>query len=375
MHNKILQTRELGLINSPASPQKSRLSIKPVLTIIATALIAAGCATTSSAPPSLVEARATVSSASSNPNVLANAPLELKRANDALARAEQSQIKGEAIDVDHNAYIATQRARTAVAAGDAKAAEDQIKLAEIERERARADAREREAQRAQVVASNARADARDARADANFQREQAANAQAQTASAQQQALVARRDAANSASDAATAQAQAATAQNQVATAQSQAATAQNQAAASDAYAASLSRQLVVLDALKTERGMVITLGDVLFEFNRADVKPTSRARMSQLADFMMQYPDRRVSIEGHTDNIGTPAYNTELSQRRAEAVKSQLVGMGIAGDRISTVGYGKNFPVASNDTDTNRAINRRVEVVISEPGQSVRSRA
>lgn len=374
MNKKSLRSRELIPVISPALPRKSHLSIRPVLTIIATALIAAGCATTSSAPPSLLEARATVNSASSNPNVLANAPLELKRANDALARAEQSQIKGESIDVDHNAYIATQRARTAVAAGDAKAAEDQIKLAEIERERTRANAREREAQRAQAAASNARADARDARADANFQRDQAANAQAQTASAQQQALIARRDAANSASDAAAAQAQAANAQNQVATAQNQAATAQSQAAASDAYAASVARQLVVLEALKTERGMVITLGDVLFEFNRADVKSTSNARMSQLADFMKQYPDRRVSIEGHTDNIGTPAYNTELSQRRADAVKSQLVGMGIAGDRISTVGYGKNFPVASNDTDTNRAINRRVEVVISEPGQSVRSR-
>ena len=131
---------------------------------------------------------------------------------------------------------------------------------------------------------------------------------------------------------------------------------------------------MVLEALKTERGMVITLGDVLFEFNRAEVKPSARARMSQLADFMKQYPDRRVSIEGHTDSIGSVAANAELSQRRADAVKSQLVDMGVSGDRVTTIGYGKNFPVASNDTDTNRAINRRVEVVISEPGKTVRSR-
>jgi outer membrane protein OmpA-like peptidoglycan-associated protein len=347
MNMKTLLTRESGLVLTP------NLSRKSSLTIMAVALITAGCASTSSAPPSLVEARANVSSAASNPNVLANAPLELKRANDALARAEQSQVKGDEVDVDHNSYIATQRARTAMAGGNAKAAEDQIKLAELERERARGDAREREAQRAQVAASNARADARDARADANFQRDQAANAQAQTAGAQQQALIAQRDAANSASDAAAAK---------------------NQAAASDAHAASLSRQLAVLEALKTERGMVITLGDVLFEFNRSEVKPTAQARMSQLADFLKQYPDRRVSIEGHTDNIGALDYNTELSQRRAEAIKSQLVGMGVTGDRIATVGYGKSFPVASNDTDTNRAINRRVEVVISEPGQVVRSR-
>jgi outer membrane protein OmpA-like peptidoglycan-associated protein len=96
--------------------------------------------------------------------------------------------------------------------------------------------------------------------------------------------------------------------------------------------------------------------------------------MTQLADFLKQYPDRRISIEGHTDNIGSAAYNGELSQRRAEAIKSQLVGLGIANERISTVGYGKDFPVAANDSDTNRAINRRVEVVVFESGQSVVSR-
>ena len=305
---------------------------KPLLTLAMAALVAAGCASVSTPPPALVEARGAVNAAAANPNVLANAPLELKKANEALGRADQALAKGDDVDVNHNAYLATQRARTAIAAGNAKASEDLIKTAEVERERARADAREREAQRARSSAASARADARDARADANSQREQ-------TAVAQQQA-----------------------------------ANATGQAAAAEARAAGLERQLLALEALKTDRGMVITLGDVLFEFNRAEVKPSAQARMAQLADFLKQYPDRRVSIEGHTDNIGTAAYNTELSQRRAEAIKSQLIGLGIASDRIATVGYGKDFPVASNDTDTNRAINRRVEVVISEPGQTVRSR-
>ena len=261
---------------------------KPLLTLLMLSLIAAGCASVSAPPPALVEARNTVSTAASDPNVLANAPLELKKANDALARA---------------------------------------------------DAREREARRATTAANIAQAAARDAQADENVQR-------AQTAVAQQQA----------------------------ANANDQAASAQAQAAAAEARAASLQRQLAVLEALKTDRGLVITLGDVLFEFNRAEVKPSAQARMGQLADFLRQYPDRRVSIEGHTDNIGTAAYNNELSQRRAEAIRSQLIGLGIASERISTVGYGKDFPVAANDTDTNRAINRRVEVVISEPDQMVRSR-
>ena len=305
---------------------------KPLLTMLMAALVAAGCASVSAPPPALVEARSAVNAAAANPNVLANAPVELKKANEALSRADQALAKGDDVDVNHNAYLATQRARTAIAAGNAKASEDLIKAAEVDRERARADAREREAQRARSSAASAQADARDARADANSQREQ-------TAVAQQQA-----------------------------------ANATGQAAAAEARAAGLERQLLALEALKTERGMVITLGDVLFEFNRAEVKASAQARMAQLADFLKQYPDRRVSIEGHTDNIGTANYNAELSQRRAEAIKSQLIGLGIASDRISTVGYGKDFPVAANDTDTNRAINRRVEVVISEPGQTVRSR-
>ena len=312
---------------------------KPLLTLLMLPLIAAGCASVSAPPRALIEARNTVSTAASDPNVLANAPLELKKANDALARADQALAKGDDIDVNHNAYLATQRARTAIAAGNAKASEDLIKTAQVERERARADAREREARRATTAANIAQAAARDAQADANVQR-------AQTAIAQQQA----------------------------ANANDQAASAQAQAAAAEARAASLQRQLAALEALKTDRGMVITLGDVLFEFNRAEVKASAQTRMAQLADFLRQYPDRRVSIEGHTDNIGTAAYNNELSQRRAEAIRSQLIGLGIASERISTVGYGKDFPVASNDTDTNRAINRRVEVVISEPGQMVRSR-
>lgn len=312
---------------------------KPLLLILVAALVVAGCASVSAPPSALVEARNTVNAAAADPNVLANAPLELKKANDALARADRALAKGEDAEVNHNAYLATQRARTAIAAGNAKASEDLIKMAEVERERARADAREREARRATASAAIAQADARDARADANIQR-------TQTAVAQQQA----------------------------ANASDQAAAAQAQAAAAEARAASLERQLAALEALKTDRGLVITLGDVLFEFNRAEVKPGAQARMAQLSDFLKQYPDRRVSIEGHTDNIGSASYNMELSLRRAESIRGQLIGLGISPERISTVGYGKDFPVAANDTDTNRAINRRVEVVISEPGQVVRSR-
>ena len=94
-----------------------------------------------------------------------------------------------------------------------------------------------------------------------------------------------------------------------------------------------------------------------------------------MANFLKKYPDRGVSIEGRADNIGSAVYNSELSQRRADAIKSQLVIFDIAPERISTIGCGKDFLVAANDTDTNCAISRHMEVAFSEAGQTARSRS
>lgn len=330
------------------------MNAKPLLTAMTVALLAAGCASVSTPPSALVEARSTVRTAETNPDVLASAPLELKKATDSLARANMALANRDPeVEVNHHAYMATQRARTAIAVGTAKAGEDLIRTAEVERERVRSEAREIEAQRARSAAVAANADARAARADADVQRNQTAVAQQQAFAAQQQAS---------------------TAQREASTAAEQAVAAQALAASAVARSEILERQLAALEANKTERGLVITLGDVLFEFNRAEVKSTAQARLAHLANFLREYPDRRVSVEGHTDSIGSASYNAELSQRRAEAIKSQLVGLGVSPDRITTTGYGKEFPVAANDTDTNRAINRRVEVVIFEAGQPVRLR-
>ena len=129
-----------------------------------------------------------------------------------------------------------------------------------------------------------------------------------------------------------------------------------------------------LEATTVDRGRVVTLGDVLFEFNRAEVRPTAQARLAKLADFLKQYPERKILIEGHTDNVGSAAYNDELSTRRAESIRRELALLGVLSDRMTTIGYGKDFPIAANDSDTSRALNRRVEVYISETDQPVRPR-
>jgi len=127
----------------------------------------------------------------------------------------------------------------------------------------------------------------------------------------------------------------------------------------------LQRQLADLNAKTTERGLVVTLGDVLFETGKSDLKENAIVNVSKLSAFLTQYPDRTVAIEGHTDSVGSEDYNLGLSQRRANAVQQFLVSQGIAPNRLTAIGKGENFPVASNETSSGRQMNRRVEVIIS----------
>lgn len=129
----------------------------------------------------------------------------------------------------------------------------------------------------------------------------------------------------------------------------------------------LQKQLDAMNAKATDRGLVITLGDVLFDTARSDLKSSATMHLSKLSAFLTQYVDRTVAIEGYTDNIGTEDYNFGLSQRRADAVKTYLVGQGINSSRLSTSGKGEGAPVASNESAAGRQQNRRVEVIIANP--------
>jgi OmpA-OmpF porin, OOP family len=132
-------------------------------------------------------------------------------------------------------------------------------------------------------------------------------------------------------------------------------------------AEALAEQLKELQAKQTERGIVLTLGDVFFDVDRAELKPGAQHNLYRLVEFMKQNPDRSVLIEGHTDSTGSPGYNLDLSQRRAESVRRFLERQGIESSRIGTRGYGLDHPIASNDTMAGRQQNRRVEIVILEP--------
>jgi outer membrane protein OmpA-like peptidoglycan-associated protein len=106
----------------------------------------------------------------------------------------------------------------------------------------------------------------------------------------------------------------------------------------------------------------IILRGVHFDFNKSDIRPDSRPILNEAAEILKENPGVRISVEGHTDAIGSDAYNDKLSLRRAEAVFRYLVNQGIPPERMDVTGYGKRRPVASNDTDSGRAQNRRVEL-------------
>jgi outer membrane protein OmpA-like peptidoglycan-associated protein len=132
----------------------------------------------------------------------------------------------------------------------------------------------------------------------------------------------------------------------------------------------LQHQYEALAAKQTERGMVLTLGDVLFDTAQATLKPGAATTIERLATFLNQNTGTRIRIEGHTDSVGTEAYNEELSRRRAQAVADALTDRGIARDRIDVAARGEGFPVVGNETAAGRQQNRRVEIVFSNPSGS-----
>jgi outer membrane protein OmpA-like peptidoglycan-associated protein len=329
------------------------------MTLIAVAILS-GC---SSIPQnsSLTEAHGSYDRARTNPQVTNLAPLELKEAGDSLAKADTALSKGESeATVTQLAYIAKQQVGIAQETAKRKTSELAVTNASAKRDQVRLEARTAEADAAkqQVAIVQETADQQAAALTA-------ASAKAGRDQVRLEAKTAEADAAK----------------RQAAIAQ---ATADQQAAALTAASAKAERdqaliaqqeiQLKELDAKKTARGMVITLGDVLFSTNKAQLASGGMHNMQKLADFLKQYPQQKVLVEGYTDSTGSNSHNQELSDRRANAVRTALLDMGTSSDRVTTRGYGEAFPVASNDTAASRQLNRRVEIILSDANGNIAPR-
>jgi outer membrane protein OmpA-like peptidoglycan-associated protein len=281
----------------------------------------AGCASAPKSNATLEQARAAVQEAESDPNVTKYAPTDLDRARKLLINAEGSAKERGADDKtsSHYAYLATQMARIAGQRAHEQVATARIKAGEGERQQILLSARENEA-------DNAVAQARAAQSQAEAARNEAQNAQAQLTQAQ-------------------------------------------------AESQRLAAQLENMQASQTSRGIVLTLQDVLFDTGKAQLKSGAERSLDQIAAFLGEHPERSVQVEGFTDSQGTDEYNLELSQSRADAVAMAIIKRGIDAQRVRAMGYGEEYPKASNANAGSRQLNRRVEIIVSNGNQAIPGRS
>ncbi len=273
---------------------------------ITSALALAALAACGSPPrvnAALDDARVRYQQAASDPAIARTAEVDLRRAQRALQQGSDGLRDGaDPTVVDHYAYLAKRRTEAALESNRIALAEQAVTDATRTRDQIVIESRTREAEAARRLAEQRLSTVE--------------QSQQQTASAQQRARM-------------------------------------------------LERQLAELKARQTERGMVLTLGDVLFDTGRAQLKPGAARTLDQLATFLQENPERTVQIEGYTDATGTDSFNQTLSENRASAVKSALMDRGVAITRVAARGFGEANPVATNGTAAGRQRNRRVEVVIS----------
>lgn len=315
------------------------MNLRLLLGVLASVLITVGCATQPERIDELERARAAVAAIDRDPMAEQVAGAEVEQAKEELARAEQLFDRNEdLVLIRHYAYLATRHAEIAEErVGEAKA-RAAIEESEAERNEVLLQARSMEAQRAEREADLATAEAREAQALAELRGEQAEDA---------------RELAERRGEMAEYNAQVAMMERQ-------------RANALEKEAKELEASLQELEAEQTERGLVLTLSDVLFDTGESDLKPGAANAIDQLAAFLNDNSDRRLLIEGHTDSRGSMDYNRQLSERRADAVRAALVSRGVTSDRLRTVGYGQEYPVATNDTVAGRQENRRVEIIFSD---------
>jgi len=304
------------------------IPVKSLIAATVASVLFAACATAPLVPEGAAQARAKLTQLQSDPNLANRAPLAVKEADRAVRAAEQPQADKEL--GAYRIYLADRKVETARAQAETAYAEDRHSTLIAQRESARLLARTREADAAQDQVAAARADSAEERAGAD--------------QARGEADAARQAAADSAKQSADLQAQ----------------------------SGELQHQIDVLQAKPTDRGLVLTLGDALFTNGQADPKAGASSHLDKLVAFLDKYPDRTVLIEGYTDSVGSEDYNPGLSQRRADFVKSYLIGQGVDSTRLAASGKGESNPVAGNDSAAGREQNRRVEVIINDPSVGMR---
>lgn len=290
------------------------------------------------------------------------APDSWKKAQDALARAEDYETRKQRKSVPTAARDAVQAAEDARSIA-VKRMEDE----RVAQQQAAADEQAAQARAAQASEAKAREEAERQKMQADLAAAQARAAQAEEAQARAQAEAARQAAMLKEQQAREQAEQSAQAAAQAAAA---AKAAQEQAAQSEREKEELRAKLYdqfnrILETRDTDRGLVINMGDVLFDTAKYNLRPAAREVLAKLSGIMLNYPGLQLTIEGHTDSTGSDEFNQKLSEERAGAVRDYLVGQGLDASKISAAGLGPGAPVADNSTAAGRQKNRRVEIIVS----------
>ena len=286
---------------------------------ISVIIIINGCASGPIQNKALESARLAYQTAAITPGVESNAPVALYDAKEALDRAEKAARARDRIETEHLSYLAERKAELAVLLAEGKASETAIEELGINKDKILINARERESDAARADAEQKAREAEQKAREAELAKQHSEEMMRAAEAALAQKL-------------------------------------------------QLERELAELHAEMTDRGAVVTLGNILFEVNKSRLLQGGLLITDKLANFLRKYPKRELLIEGHTDSRGSDTYNLGLSNQRAIAVFSALMERGVDSERMITRGYGEQYPIAGNDTDSGRQQNRRVEVIILDEG-------
>ena len=314
-------------------------------------ILAAGLVACGSAPKkdlALEHVRTQLDELKANENLAGYAPTALGEAERALRLAETSA--GNDTQRIHLTYMADRRVQIARAVAQRAQLEDEldrlgdensamlVRASQLEADRAR-----QEAEQARMISQATAEDAERARREAEEALEREVESARTAEQAREEADQAKALAASSVTAADLARREAELASQQ---------------------ADSLRRQLENLQLRQTESGVVVTLGDVLFESGQTELRAEAQASLVEVVDLLQSEPDKKIRIEGHTDSTGDATTNLRISKERANHVLDALVGLGVDPARVTTSGMGEDFPIATNETNEGRSQNRRVDVIL-----------
>ncbi|MBF0225303.1 MAG: OmpA family protein [Desulfobacterales bacterium] len=340
------------------------IKLKLIFVVIMGLLIS--CSSVPKKSPILEAAKESYKNAQADPDVMAHSQVPMYDASKTLAQAEKAETVEDMELMDRIGKKLERQVQLAKFQAEQKVADNKLEILKKENQKLLFEAREKKIAKSQIEIEAKQKETALARQQTEAMRKEAELARQQNEKMKKEAE----------SKALEAESKALEAEKMKKEAEAKALEAEQlrkEAEKAKEEAKKFEQELLELQAKQTDRGMVLTIGDVLFESGKTDLKAGAMLSIDKLSEFLHKNPTRNVLIEGHTDSKGSDSLNLSLSERRADSVKNALIARGIDRDRITIKGYGKTYPITDNTTSTGRQQNRRVEIVILNEGVPIDS--